>query len=87
LETPIDSTFTPLVSYTQIVDVGHPKLIAADTIKPYSLDGKRFTGKFTLQEVVVKSSKKKRLKNLMMNMQLVCLKAEKYLMELMMLSY
>ncbi|MBP9215191.1 MAG: hypothetical protein KBF36_11575 [Chitinophagaceae bacterium] len=59
LETPIDSAFTPLVSYTQIVDVGHPKLIAADTIKPYSLDGKRFTGKFTLQEVVVKSSKKK----------------------------
>lgn len=59
LVTPIDSAFTPTITYTEIVHVGNPKLIAADTIKPYNLDGKRFIGNFTLQEVVVKSTRKK----------------------------
>lgn len=59
LVTPIDSAFNPTITYTEMVQVGNPKLIAADTIKPYSLDGKRFTGNFTLKEVVVKSTRKK----------------------------
>jgi hypothetical protein len=59
IETPIDSAFTPILSHTEIVQVGNPKLIPADTIKPYSLEGKRFSGAFTLEEVVVKSNRKK----------------------------
>lgn len=59
LETPLDSTFTPVLQQTEFITVGNPKLIAADTIKPYSLDKKTFSGVFTLDEVVVKSTKKK----------------------------
>lgn len=59
IETPIDSAFSPVLQYTELITVGNPKLIAADTIKPYSLDAKKFTGVFTLDEVVVKSTKKK----------------------------
>jgi hypothetical protein len=59
IETPIDSAFTPLGTYTEIITVGNPKLIAADTVKPYSLDSKKFTGTFTLEGVTVKSVRKK----------------------------
>lgn len=61
IETPLDSSFTAITTYTDFVTVGNPKIILADTIKPYKLNEKSFKGEFTLDEVVVKSTRKKNI--------------------------
>jgi hypothetical protein len=61
LNTMIDSTFSPLVTQSEIITVGNPNKIDTSLAQHYAFDINATGPKFTLKEVVVKSVKKSKM--------------------------